>query len=178
VRVLPLAPDRSSRDPVSAFALRDLRGWRGLAPGTSLADVGAVLAVDPDFDGAAPLGSRYERADWVAATGDGFPDGVRVWLRGDRVVLLDAQRMELPGQDALLAELGEPEARWDASLGPMPVAGSEWVYPARGLTLFLDPGGPRVDRVLGYAPTTLDAYAAALRPHTRTVPLPEGGEVW
>ncbi len=168
---------RSTADPLAALARRDLRGWRGLSPGTTVADVAAVFAVDREFAGASPLGARFEPAEWMAASADAFPDGVRIWFRGEHVVLFDAQlELDAPG-DSLLAELGEPEARWDAALGPVPLAGSEWVYPDRGLTLYVDPETRRIDRLLAYEPTTLETYAAVARPHTRVDPLPEGGGV-
>lgn len=168
---------RSARERLTAFARGDLAGWRGLAPSTTLADVAAVFEVDHEFTGAGPLGGRFEPADWVAASADGFPRGIRIWHRGERVVLLDAE-VELGAQadEGLLSELGEPEARWAAALGPIPVDGSEWVFAARGLTLYVDPGTRRVDRLLVYEATDLETYSEVARPHTRVHQLPEGGE--
>lgn len=164
-----------SATALAAFARRDLLEWRGLPPRTSLPDV--PFSVDHDFTGTATLGNEYEPADWVAATADGFPDGIRVWTRGDRIIALDAQRMDLTDSaEKLLATLGEPEARWDASIGPMRVAESEWVYPGIGLTLYIDPETRRIDRVLGYEPTTLSTYAAMVRPHTFAEPAPYQGD--
>jgi hypothetical protein len=157
-----------------AFARRRLLEWSGLEHGTTPADVARHFAVVAGFEGAAPLGERYEPAEWVGATGAGFPSGIRVWLRDGRVVLLDAEGFEPSGPvDALLDGLGEPAARRDAFLGPIEIPGSEWVYPERGLTLYVNPETRVVDRVLAYAPTTLDAYEAELRPHTGVAPVPE-----
>jgi hypothetical protein len=173
----PATPPRSVADPLVAFAHRDLSGWRGLAEGTTLADLKALVEVDEGFAGRAQLGSGYVPTDWVAAVVDGFPDGIRVWLREGIIVLLDAQRFSLRGSlEDLLAERGEPAARWQASLGPLPLAGSEWAFPESGLTLYLDSKAAWLDRVLAYPPTTLNEYEAELRPHSEIRPFPETGE--
>jgi hypothetical protein len=169
-------PRRSSRDPLAAFARGELSGWRGLERETTIDDVVAVFAVDREFTGTSPLGATFEPAGWMAAAAEAFPGGIRVWHRGDLVALLDAHAgLGTAADAALLAELGEPEARWDGALGPIPVPGSEWVYARRGLTLYVDPETRRVDRVLAYAPTSVEAYAQRARPHTDVVPLPEQG---
>jgi len=158
------------------FARRELGRWHGLPPHTRLADLAGLVEVDADYAGRGLLGSRFMAADWVGAAADGFPHGIRIWRRGDDVVLLDADGVQPVGDLAsLLAELDPPGARWDAWLGPVKVDGSEWVYPDRGLTIFAIPGSGTVDRVLAYAPTSLDEYAGALRPHTEMHPIPEAG---
>lgn len=166
------APDRLA-SALASFLARDLQDWRGLPDGVTLEDLEQFLPVDRAFDGVAPLGERFRRAEWVAGLADGFPDGVRVWVRGGRVVALDAQRMDVDEVAGLLSQLGEPEARLDAFLGPMPAPRGEWVYPERGVTLFVAGEGAFVDRVVVYAPTTLDEYLQHLRPDTHVVPLPE-----
>ncbi|HET8660281.1 MAG TPA: hypothetical protein VFM55_14945 [Micromonosporaceae bacterium] len=161
---------------LASFTRRDLRGWHGLARDTRLDDVARLATVDSDFAGAGKLGSAFEPAEWVTATLDGFPWGIRIWCRHDRVVLLDAEGAQpAGGLDALLAGLGPPAARWDAWLGSVRMAGSEWVYPDRGLTLYKIPGAGTVDRMLAYVATTIDGYARTLRPHTETHLLPEPG---
>jgi hypothetical protein len=170
-----MAPERLA-PAVAAFVARDPRAWPGLAKGVPLDALAEHLPVDRTFTGAAPLGERFELADWVAGLHDDFPDGVRVWLRNGRVVMLDAQGMDLTASAGeVLAGLGDPAARLDAFLGPIAAPRSEWVYPERGLTLFV--GGERawVDRILGYTPVALDDYVARLRPHTRVDPVPDAG---
>ena len=169
------APERLA-PAVAAFVAREPRAWPGLVEGVTLDDLEEYLPVDRTFTGAAPLGERFELADWVAGLHDDFPDGVRVWLRGGQVVMLDAQRMDLTDPAGeILAGLGDPAARLDAFLGPIAAPGSEWVYPERGLTLFVGGEGAWVDRILGYTPASLEDYVARLRPHTRVDPVPDIG---
>jgi hypothetical protein len=163
-------------EPLESFARRELGDWRGLPEGTRLADLAGVVEVDPEYAGRGLLGNTFAAADWVGASADGFPHGIRIWRRGEDVVLLDAEGAQPADDlDELLAELGEPAVRREAWLGPVKVDGSEWVYPQRGLTIYTIPGSGTVDRVLAYAATTLDGYDGTLRPDNPMHPFPEAG---
>lgn len=153
-------------DALRRFAARDLAGWRGLAPGTTVGDVAAAFEVD-DTPQPARLGSEERVAGWVTVEADGYPEGLRVWLDGTAVALLDGPDAELPGgAEALadvLAELGEPAARLDSYLGVFRLDDSEWVYPQRGLTLYVNPENMLLLRLVGYVATDLDTYERQLR---------------
>src|SRR5712691_11114765 len=143
-------------DPLRRFAARDFRGWSGLDPRTMLHDVAAAFEVD-DVPQPAVLGSDDREAGWVTVEAQGYPDGIRIWLDEMDVVLLDGPDPELSGAlQPLLDELGEPEARLDSYLGTFRLADSEWVYPARGITVYVNPENMLFLRVAAYAPTTLD----------------------
>ena len=57
-------------------------------------------------------------------------------------------------------------------MGVVNVVGGEWVYPSRGLSIFLTPALDRVIRVAAFAPTSLAAYRRSLRPLSRLEELP------
>jgi hypothetical protein len=61
--------------------------------------------------------------------------------------------------------LGEPEERLDYAHGTLPVDAGEWVFAARGITLFVNTTAETLLHVALYAPTTAAGYRAALRPH-------------
>jgi len=150
-------------EPLRRFAARDFLGWSGLHPSTMVADVAAVFEVDATPQPAV-LGSDQRGVSWTTVAADGFPEGIRVWLDGVDVVLLDGPGAALPdGLSPLLDELGEPEARLDSYLGVFRIEASEWVYPGRGLTLYVNPENMVLLRVAGYVPTTLDEYERRLR---------------
>jgi hypothetical protein len=161
-------PQHSSQalDALRVFVARDFAHWAGLAPGTTVGDVAAAFEVD-DTPQPALLGSEDRAAGWVTVEADGYPEGLRVWLDETDVALLDGPDVELPGGAAdlapLLAQLGEPAARLDSYLGTYRIEGSEWVYPARGLTVYVNPENMLLLRVVGYAPTDLDTYERRLR---------------
>ena len=108
----------------------------------------------------------------------GFAEPIRVWSDQGVLLLLDGEYPEPPGDwTALRAALGPPEAKLDYRWGVVKVAGGEWVYPARGLTIFLTPTLDNVVRVATFAPTPLAAYRQSLRPVSQLEerPLRPGG---
>ena len=64
-----------------------------------------------------------------------------------------------------MADLGEPDERHDYTFGTLAVDDGEWVYAARGITVFVNTDPDRVLHVALYAPTTATDYAERLRPH-------------
>jgi hypothetical protein len=88
-------------------------------------------------------------------------------------VLFEAMGPELAAGDvALITALGEPAARLDWDFGTLPCPGSEFVYPDRGITLFLRSDHERVLHVALYPATDLNDYIENLRPRLGKTPLP------
>lgn len=158
--------------PLRRFAARDFAGWSGLVPHTTVADIAAAFEVD-DTPQPATLGSEHRAAGWATVAAGGYPDGIRIWFDGIEVALLDGPDPELPGSlETLLGELGEPEARLDAYFGTLLLKGSEWVYPARGLTVYVNPANMLLLRLVAYAPASLDTYERHLRLDLQVTHLP------
>jgi hypothetical protein len=66
---------------------------------------------------------------------------------------------------ALLQTLGEPDAKLDALIGSHPDA-EQWVYAARGLTLYVrSDEPPTFRRIVVYPPTTPEVYENTLGAH-------------
>ena len=161
------------RQALQRFASRRFADWNGLAPGTRVDDVAAALDLDRGWHGTGALGSERRPTDWLSAQAEGFPKGVRVWVEGESVRLLDAEGVALSDTtDALLDSLGAPEAELESYLGTLPIAKSERVHPARGLTVYLNPENRLLLRVAAYAPCSLDEYLCGLRLDLRMVRLP------
>ena len=94
---------------------------------------------------------RWFRDEDVAVWGP--PDGSEVWM-------VSIEHPSFAGSPAeVLAALGEPAMRLDTALGTVAIAGGEWVYPDRGLTVFADEEDERVFRVNVFAPVAPSAYA-------------------
>jgi hypothetical protein len=153
------------RDALRRFAACDLEGWPGLPASTTLRDVAAVFEVGDDEPVGGLLGSDDREAGWIAVAAAGYPDGgIRVWLDDDEVVLLDGADPELPdGVQPLLDDFEAPEAQLASYLGTFRLDGSEWVYPQRGITLYVNPETMAPLRVAAFVPTTLDVYERELR---------------
>jgi hypothetical protein len=157
-------PHSNAQAALRAFARRDFHDWRGLAPNTSLGETAAIFEVDDDWRGVAKLGSDRREATWVSAQVEGYEKAVRVWLDEALVLLIDAESPTLlTGLPMLLRAIGTPEAKLDSYLGTFPLPESEWVYPGRGLTLYVNPENGILLRLAVFAPATLDVYRRRLR---------------
>jgi hypothetical protein len=156
---------------LSAFlADADVSTWAGL-PALGAAEVADALRVD--------LGTVRVRHDdrgdppssgaWVAAPTRRFAGGLRLWLDDDReaprVVLIEGVAPRGDDGGALTApDLGPADELLEAALGPLLLEGGERVYAGRGLAVRLNPENGVLLGLLGFAPTTADAYRTRLRP--------------
>jgi hypothetical protein len=114
--------------------------WRGLPPACAAQALAPALRdLDPS-PAMADLGLRkaFHRTGRLAASGA----PVQVWTTTDEteVLLLAFEPAAfLATGAAALERLGEPELRLGNARGGARLAGSEWVYPGRGLAVFVDP---------------------------------------
>lgn len=142
----------------------DLTEWRGL-PECTLAELAEVFTVSPTRV-AGVLGEEHRALEWLTVSGQGFPDSIMAWLDGERVVTLDARIMQpLVEWQALKTALGAPTATLDGYIAGVLMKDSEWVYPERGLTLFVDPDpeGQALFHLTVYPKTTLSEYRQRYR---------------
>lgn len=142
-----------------AFAWPDPSRFGGL-PACRLADLAQAFTVpEGGWRGSGYVGEDHRPLSWLNATGGGFPGPVRAWLDGDEVVMLDAEILGRPADlEALAAKLGEPAAKLDSYLAGVLLPGSEWVYPDRGLTLFVEPETHAPLRAAAWPRATLEDY--------------------
>lgn len=150
----------------AAIANGDYSDWQGLPADCPL---GAFLERFPpvnDGVGKFHLGSSFRsmafRVSLPPRTGD---EPLRAWFDERRVVLVDmeASATLASRREALVAALGEPEAKLESYFGVLELKDAEWVYPERGITLIIDPEDDRLMRVLLYPRTDLDTYQRELR---------------
>jgi hypothetical protein len=90
-------------------------------------------------------------------------DRPHVNLRDGALVLFDA-RPELDAA-ALLADLGEPEAKLDAYFGTLKRPEGEWVWASRGIAIWKS--GDSVFHLALFTPTSVENYKATLSPDLR-----------
>jgi hypothetical protein len=149
-----------------AIAARRFVGWAGLPAGCSPEAMFGVKFDEKEWP-ARMLGKKSTR--WLVlddVTGYYRPT---VSVRDNVVVLFDGMNPELEGGWApLKADLGEPQAKLDWHRDTVVMKGGEWVYPARGITIFGRAAGDDALHIAVYAPTTLAEYEATLRPELGT----------
>jgi len=148
------------------FAARDFRNWHGLIPEFSLPDFSTVCEGDTGPRISGWLGESRRGAEFVSVHFAEYEMGVRVWLEPgqDRVLFMDTEypslKTDLP---SLLQILGAPAAKLDSYLGTFRLAESEWVFPLRGLTLYLNPDTETLLRLAVFPVTDLENYRRNLR---------------
>jgi hypothetical protein len=147
---------------------RDFIGWTGLPADLAPADLGA----DGDPESWAPrrLGEAHEPARRRGLDLEGYRHP-EVSVREGRVVLFDGAFPQLD-YDALIADLGDPEERLDYVHGFIHVGEGEWIYGARGITVFINTDATQLLHIAVYAPTTVAEYVAHLRPKLGSTPRP------
>jgi hypothetical protein len=159
--------------PLKLLAGRDLRGFIGLADATTLDDVATVFDLDRSWHGQGVLGSARHRTDWFSAAEAGFGRGIRVWTQGEIVVQIDATNVDLiEPLSSLLGAFGEPEAKLNSFQGTFEVESNEYVYPRRGLTLYVDHAIGMPLRIAAFAPCGLEHYQYDLRLDLRQKRMP------
>jgi hypothetical protein len=148
-----------------AFVWPDLSHWNGVPANCTLAELGQVFTVPGDgWRAAGYVGEEQRELAWTSVSGGGFPDSVRVWLDGERIAAMDSRLLvRAPDWEVLAAKLGPPAAKLDAYFSQVLLEKSEWVYPERGLTLFVNPGNQVLLRVAAYPRTTLPEYRKRFR---------------
>ena len=164
----------SASDPCAnarrAIQTRDFISWRGFPSDCTATDLFPTLPAlpsDPAERPVRPLGEDFQPAVFQVLDLPGYYRPT-VSFRDDKLVLFDAMNPDITGGFAPLeADLGAPAARLDWYYGTLEMPAGEWIYPARGITVFLNSTFDRVLHIALYHPTTLDAYRADLRPHLR-----------
>jgi hypothetical protein len=153
------------------FANRQFINWAGLPPSCSLEEVTQHFPLLNDGVGLARLGRKKRQFRMLVVQGYDHP--VRIWLDGPRVLMLDVQYPTFSSEvPVVLKELGEPEAKLDYDWGTLPIERGEWVYPNRGLTLFMTSNNLSVLHLAVFLRTTMQTYEENFRLHLGKKPFP------
>jgi hypothetical protein len=160
--------ETTCEDARRAIEARKFVGWRGLPAGCSPADLFGIAA--DDEWGTRRLGGQSAQQRLLDVAGYHRP---LLTVRDGVVVLFDGAYPELDGGwEALHADLGDPVSRLDYQDGTIVVAAGEWVYPDRGIAVYLSSDASKVYHVAVFAPTTLETYQDRLRPAYGTKRVP------
>jgi hypothetical protein len=151
----------NARQTISSL---DLRAWQGLPARCDWQAWTGPLPSDWREVYARPLGSSARPAHQLDAAVPGYQNPHLYFVDGEAVLFEAMVGPKLEAFQELLQELGTPAAQLDWDFGTLPLPRSEYVYPARGITLFLNTDQDRALHISLYAPTTLEAYLERLRP--------------
>jgi hypothetical protein len=143
----------------------DFHSWTGLPADCDWTELTGPLPSDWSEIAQRSLGSEFREAKMIMLPIQGYYRPSMSFVDG-KAVLFEAMAPEFPegGDAALIAEMGSPAARLDWDFGTLPCPASEFVYPKRGITLFLGDDLKKVLHVALYAATSLEEYNRVLRP--------------
>lgn len=137
---------------------RDFRLWRGMPEGCAWPGADEQRPEDPREWWARPLRSKQEGTWTHSSELQGYSKSAFTYLRRD-MILFDGQNPEMPCTGSeLVKALGEPAAKLDWDAGTLPLPGMEWVWPERGIALYLGGDPDHVAHVALFASTTLEDY--------------------
>jgi hypothetical protein len=152
-------------DAKRAIVARRFVGWTGL-PADCKPDAMFGVPFDAKEWPSRMLGKKSTHWSAIDITGYYEPT---ISVRNGAIVLFDGMNPELDGGwPPLAADLGQPEAKLDWYRDVVLMKEGEWVYPARGITIFGRAAGNAALHIAVYPPTTLADYEANLRPDLRT----------
>jgi hypothetical protein len=142
----------------------DLVNWRGLPANCDAARLSAVFTGGGDPAGNGRLSTRPTRFRNYRAAGQ--PQPLQAWFdEQDRAILVTWVQPTIRGSvKDLLAALGTPEKKLDPTIGYHADA-YQWIYAARGLTLYVREADWTLARVSVYPPTTAEVYEDRLGAH-------------
>ena len=164
-------PNQSCSEAIRILQVGDIAGWRGLPKSCTIPDITQYFPRISPGEGRAGLGRR--EANFTMVQADSFDSSIRVWLQDTHVLMLDVEALEKSLElSTLLSELGEPGAKLDCYLGTLFFKEAEWVYPDRGLTLFVDTDSQRLVHIVMFPTTTITTYESEFRLNLQTRRLP------
>lgn len=158
---------------LEAIAGRDFRHWSGFPPDCAYTAFDARFPTVHRHYGSGRLGRTGRVADYRMHPIDGYKLDARVWFVEDAPVLIELYYPLLPhAADVLTGSLGEPAARVDYQAEVMPVPRGAWVYPDRGIALFMDRSGRVVMHIGLFPACELDHYLAVIHPDAESTEVP------
>lgn len=119
------------------------------------------------------LGSNFQKGKMLMVNLEGYMRASISFVEGTPT-LFEAMgpKLQTPVSE-LIESFGIPKAKLDWNFGTLPCSESEYVYPTKGITLFLSTDKTRVFHIGLYASTTLDNYLENIRPQLGKKRLPK-----
>jgi hypothetical protein len=141
----------------------DFQNWKGLPKACDWTQFTGALPTDWSELPIRPLGSSFRETRQIHFDLAGYMRPSLGFENGE-AVLFEAMGPSLEDLEGLKRHLGEPAAKLDWDFGTLPLEEAEFVYPERGITLFLNSTLDRALHIALYPVTSLADYEKNLRP--------------
>lgn len=149
---------QSCQHQLAYILSRDLNAW-GLTDGCTEQSVAQWLPLLAG-EGIAHLGTEMVEYRFRVAEAPGFSESLRLYFRHDtlRMVRTGLWSTDRVQTDRMLRNLGDPDDRLDLVFGVQSIAGGEWVYASRGLSVAVVPDTGVIVDVAAYQPSSVDTF--------------------
>lgn len=159
------SPNDDCRTAWQTITEKAFQRWEGLPESCTYSDFDDAFERQRESHARGTLGRAKIRTNFRRHVADGYSEPLKVWFRDDDVVAIEVSYPDLPYPDEeLLNLLGEPATRFDYHLDVLPISGGSWVYPDRGLALFLDAANEKVMRLSLFTRCSLEEYVEEIKP--------------
>gem|GEM_PF-6388523 len=151
-----------------AIETRNLTHWKGLPAACRASDLFDHVPADVSDRPQRSLGGRTAR--WVLLKLEGYYRPMASFVDG-KFVMFDSMNPTLAVKASdLVKQLGTPAARTDWWYGGVEMKDGAYVYPDKGITLFLNSNTRKALHIALYHPTDLAGWKQDLRPrlHKKT----------
>ena len=144
---------------LKAIAVRDFRTWHGLPQDCSYAEFDARFARMSDGHAVGNLGRTARMVSYRTHVVSGYKTGVHAWFEDDIIQLIELNFPSLPHPSSELSRsLGPAAAKIDYNLDIAVIPGGAWIYPNRGIALFVDGPLGEVMKIGVFHPCDLEYY--------------------
>jgi hypothetical protein len=154
----------SAVDLLNPIVSGDLRNWRGLPSGLTIAGLTSAFPRDSDWAGTEQLGGLHRETHYLWVHFPAADGKLRSWFDSERVIQLDLAYSGVQTSRNELAELlDETPVALDTWQGTLHMPESELVFATHGLAAFLNRETGLIWHLALFAPVSLEEYVDDLR---------------
>lgn len=170
--VFTMNDENNCQNAVEQIRQLDFEIWDGLPVDCQLKELINLESIDVREYPIRHLGKKMVEVHSVLLDLPGYYRPT-VNLRNGKVVMFDAMNPVMTGNlETLKAHLGKPALTLDWHYGTLPLEKGEWVFPDKGITLFLNSTFDKVLHIALYHATSSRDYLNKLRPNLKKTLLP------
>lgn len=147
------------------FSNKEFAQWNGIPSSCSANDVFSIFKPNSENHSTSILGNEYIRTSYKVCLVENYTEPIRVWFTGNEIVKIEVQYVNLSQNnlEAIIQSLGEPVDKFDYYLNSVLLVKAEWVFPERGISLFLNGDHKGLVKLAVYHSISLDEYMKKIR---------------
>lgn len=147
------------------FTNKEFEQWHGLPSECQISDIFSLFKSITEDASVGKLGSEYIPSFYKVYVLENYNEPIQVWFKDNAILKIEAKYPQLSANQyqAITKALGEPTDKLDYYFDILMIPNGEWVYPKRGISLFLNADGTGLVNLSVYHPTSLETYKRNIR---------------